>query len=92
MFMRLLYRLSHLGPRLAYALGLGPLIGSLVLLLTTTGRKSGLPRQTPLQYEQIDGLIYVASGRGKKADWVCNITADPAVEVRLKKRRFRGLA
>ena len=31
-----------------YALGLGRLIGRLILLLTTTGRKSGLPRVTPL--------------------------------------------
>jgi len=34
-----------------YAVGLGPVVGRLVLLLTTTGRKTGLPRVTPLQYE-----------------------------------------
>lgn len=27
-----------------------------VLLLTTTGRRSGLPRVTPLQFEEQDGL------------------------------------
>jgi len=43
-----------------YRAGLGPVIGRVVLLLTTTGRRSGLPRVTPLQYEQIDGAIYVA--------------------------------
>jgi len=37
--------------RLLYRLGLGPLVGRVVLLLTTTGRKSGLPRVTPLQAE-----------------------------------------
>lgn len=32
-----------------YALSLGPLVGQLILLLTTTGRKTGLPRVTALQ-------------------------------------------
>ncbi len=75
-----------------YALGLGRLIGRLVLLLTTTGRKTGLPRVTPLQYEEIDGAIYLGSSRGQKADWFRNIVANPHVEVRIKSRRFRGLA
>ena len=48
---RFLLRLLHLPPRLAYAIGLGPLLGRFVLLMTTTGRKSGRRRVTPLQYE-----------------------------------------
>jgi deazaflavin-dependent oxidoreductase (nitroreductase family) len=75
-----------------YAVGLGPVVGRLVLLLTTTGRKTGLPRVTPLQYEENDGAIYVASARGQKADWFRNILADPHVEVRVRSRRFRGVA
>jgi deazaflavin-dependent oxidoreductase (nitroreductase family) len=78
--------------RALYAIGLGRLVGRLVLLLTTTGRKSGLPRVTPLQYEEIDGAIYLGSSRGQKADWFRNILADPHVEVRVKARRFRGVA
>ena len=39
--------------RVLYAIGLGPLIGRIILLLTTTGRKSGKKRVTPLQYEKI---------------------------------------
>ena len=79
-------------PRLWYALGLGPVIGWLVLLLTTTGRKTGLPRVTPLQYEEQDGVIYVASARGRQADWFRNILANPRVEIRVKARRFYGQA
>ncbi len=75
-----------------YAIGLGPLIGRLVLLLTTTGRKTGLPRVTPLQYEEIDGTFYLGSSRGQQADWFRNILANPHVEIRIKSRRFRGLA
>ena len=75
-----------------YAIGLGPIVGRLVLLLTTTGRKTGLRRVTPLQYEVIDGDFYVAAARGQSADWFRNILADPCVEVRVKSRRFQGRA
>jgi deazaflavin-dependent oxidoreductase (nitroreductase family) len=79
-------------PQIAYALGLGRLIGRLVLLLTTTGRKSGLPRVTPLQYEEIDGVFYIGSARGQKADWYKNLLVNPRVQLRVKNRRFAGLA
>ena len=39
-----------------------------VLLLITTGRKSGLPRETRLQYELDNGVVYVAAARGRRAD------------------------
>jgi deazaflavin-dependent oxidoreductase (nitroreductase family) len=78
--------------RMMYAIGLGPLIGRIILLLTTTGRKTGKRRVTPLQYEEIDGAFYIGSARGKQSDWYRNILANPQVEVRVKNRRFRGLA
>jgi len=89
---KFLLRLMHLPPRVAYALGLGPLIGRLVLLLTTTGRKTGKARVTPLQYEEIDGRIYLGAALGQRADWVRNIRANPAVEVQVKGRRFHATA
>ena len=79
-------------PQVFYALGLGPVYGRLVLLLTTTGRKSGLDRVTPLQYEEIDGDIVVASARGSQADWFRNIQANQNVRVRVKSRHFDGIA
>lgn len=91
-FPKSLWRLLRIPPRLLYGLGLGPVYGRLVLLLTTTGRRSGLPHVTPLQYEEVDGVIYVGAARGPKADWYRNIQANPAVEVRVRSRRFRGLA
>jgi deazaflavin-dependent oxidoreductase (nitroreductase family) len=75
-----------------YALGLGPLVGRLVLLLTTTGRKSGLPRATALQYEEVNGAIYLGSSRGSRADWFQNLVANPNVSIRVKSRRFSGKA
>lgn len=87
-----LWRLMRVPPRLAYALGLGPIIGRVILLLTTTGRKTGRRRVTPLQYEEIDGLIYIGSARGTESDWYKNLEADPEVEVRVRNRRFLGRA
>ncbi|HET9914351.1 MAG TPA: nitroreductase/quinone reductase family protein [Anaerolineales bacterium] len=78
--------------RALYALGLGPLVGKIVLLLTTTGRKSGIKRITPLQYEEIDGLYYLGAARGLKADWVRNIQANPQVEIHVGAKRFHGCA
>ena len=78
--------------RLLYSIGLGPVIGKVILLLTTTGRKSGKKRVTPLQYEKIEGKFFLGSARGTKADWYRNICADGSVEVRVGKRYFRGAA
>jgi deazaflavin-dependent oxidoreductase (nitroreductase family) len=78
--------------RLLYAIGLGPLIGRIILLLTTTGRKSGLNRVTPLQYEKIGEDYYVGAARGLKSDWVRNIQSCPQVEVRVGAKRFHGVA
>ena len=87
-------RMKHIQKihRVLYALGLGPLIGKIILLLSTTGRKSGLKRVTPLQYEEIDGAYYLGSARGLQADWVRNIQANPQVEVRVGAKRFTGQA
>jgi len=87
-----IWKLLKLPPQFLYAIGLGPIYGRLVLLLTTTGRKSGKSRVTPLQYEEIDGDIYIASARGTKADWYRNIVTNPKVRVRVKSRQFEGIA
>lgn len=63
-----------------------------VLLLTTTGRKSGLPRQTPLQFEVVDGEYVLGSARGLGADWVQNILACPQVMVEAGGRQFAATA
>ena len=89
---RFFWRLIRVGPRLAYALGLGPIIGRIVLLLTTYGRRTGRPRVTPLVYEQQGDTVRVASARGPSADWLRNIVANPEVSVRLGRRCFHGLA
>jgi deazaflavin-dependent oxidoreductase (nitroreductase family) len=83
-------RLLHFPPRVAYFIGLGPIIGNIVLLLTTTGRKSGKKRITPLQYEEIDGKLFLGVALGQKADWFRNIQANPNVQIHMKNKIFRG--
>ena len=63
-----------------------------ILLLTTRGRKSGLPRVTPLQFEEVDGAYYIGSARGAEADWYRNILANQQVEVQICERSFHGIA
>jgi deazaflavin-dependent oxidoreductase (nitroreductase family) len=78
--------------RLLYAVGLGQVIGKIILLLTTTGRKSGQPRVTPLQYEEINGEYYLGAARGLQADWVRNLQANSQVEVRVGAKHLHGKA
>jgi deazaflavin-dependent oxidoreductase (nitroreductase family) len=62
-----------------WRLGLGPLTGKIFLLITTTGRVSGLPRRTMVEYHKVDGVKYAACAFGGKADWYRNIQIDPRV-------------
>lgn len=78
--------------RFLYAIGLGPLVGKIILLLTTIGRRSGKKRVTPLQYEMIGSDYYLGSARGLQADWVRNIQANPNVEIRVGRRHVQGFA
>ncbi|HVP20429.1 MAG TPA: nitroreductase/quinone reductase family protein [Anaerolineaceae bacterium] len=86
------HRMKSLNARMAanYRRGFGP--RRTVLLLTTVGRKSGLPRVTPLQFEEVDGDYYIASARGREADWFKNIQANPNVHVQIREREFDAVA
>ena len=56
-------------------------------LLETTGRRTGKPRLTPV----CDGLegdtFWLLAQRGRNADWVRNIEANPDVRVKPRSRR-----
>ena len=59
------------------------------LLLTTIGRKSGLPRTNALTYCRDRGdIIVVASNGGsdRPPNWLLNLEAEPAVTVRVGRR------
>lgn len=59
------------------------------LLLTTTGRKSGLARTVTLLYGQADeGLVLVASnlGQAHHPAWALNLEANPQATVQIRNR------
>ncbi len=62
----------------------GQFAGADLLLLTTTGAKSGQPRLAPLAYLTIDGkMIIIGSkaGADTNPDWVHNLRANPAARI-----------
>lgn len=61
--------------------------GKPVLLLTTTGRRTGRPRTVPLPYlPNGDTMIVVGSNSGARQhpDWVRNLIADSRVTIQLR--------
>ncbi|TDD83811.1 nitroreductase family deazaflavin-dependent oxidoreductase [Actinomadura darangshiensis] len=86
---RLLWRL----PIRLYRMGLGPLLGRRIMLLTHTGRVSGRPRQVVVEVVQKDGDGYVAaSGFGPRADWYRNVMATPGVTLQIAGKKIQATA
>ena len=81
-----LYRLS--GGRIGGHIAKAP-----VLLLTTTGRKSGQPRTAPVVYlADGENLIVIGSnaGHSRTPAWSLNLKANPEVEVGRQRRTVRA--
>lgn len=53
------------------------------ILLETTGRSSGEPRQTPVGGAVIGDAFWFVSEHGRKSQYVRNIVVNPRVRVRL---------
>jgi deazaflavin-dependent oxidoreductase (nitroreductase family) len=62
------------------------------LYLTTVGRNSGQPREVEIWFTRRDGRFYVISEMRERAQWVRNILANSAVEVRVASEVFRARA
>jgi deazaflavin-dependent oxidoreductase (nitroreductase family) len=77
------YRLS--GGLIGHRSPMGPM-----LLLTTTGRRSGEPRTTPLLYMP-DGEDYLVvgsnGGRDRPPAWLLNLETLPAAEVQVRRKK-----
>src|SRR5262245_52274610 len=76
----------HLDPPLLRLTGgrISSMYPAPVMLLTTTGAKSGQPRTLPLTYAiDGDGIILIGSNYGGKSHpaWYRNLLANPRVEV-----------
>ena len=53
--------------------------------ITTTGRKTGLPRRVEIYFHQFDGEYYLTGRPGFKRDWEANIKAHPEFTLNLKR-------
>ena len=62
------------------------------LYLTTTGRRSGLPRQIEIWFTRLGERHYVIAEHRRRARWVQNLIADPTASVRVGRQRFRARA
>ena len=66
-----------------------------LVLLTTTGAKSGRPHTTPMMFHRDgDRLLVMASDAGspRVPDWYRNLVADPHVAVEIGDECYRALA
>lgn len=62
----------------------GPFEGGTLLLLHTTGAKSGAPRLSPLAYLSVDGRMLIVgsfAGAPKAPAWVHNLRAEPSARI-----------
>ncbi|WP_181188151.1 nitroreductase family deazaflavin-dependent oxidoreductase [Actinopolyspora mortivallis] len=73
-----------------YRRNLGRLLGNRFVYLVHRGRRSGLPRETVLEvvrHRERTDEVTVVSGWGRSSNWYRNITAEPALEIRIGGRR-----
>lgn len=94
--LRQLFKYANRFMVLLFRLGLGNWgnspATSQVMVLVHTGRKSGQPRRTPVNYTIVHDDIYCAAAYGQRADWYRNVKANPQVEVWLPNGWYAGVA
>ncbi|MFF3227162.1 nitroreductase/quinone reductase family protein [Nocardia suismassiliense] len=61
-------------------------------LLETTGRRTGLPRRTPVGGRVVDGSFWMVSDHGFASAYVRNIKANPRVRLQIRSRWYSGTA
>jgi len=62
------------------------------LYLTTTGRRTGRPREIEIWFTQLGGRYYLVAEHRERAQWVQNLRAAPRVAVRVGRRSFAARA
>jgi len=79
---------------LCFRLRLYCLIPKWILILGTTGRRSGKQRLTALEYgiDKNATRYFLMSGWGRYSDWFQNVCANPSVQVWINGRREDGIA
>lgn len=62
------------------------------LYLTTTGRKTGQPREIEIWFMAHAGCYYLIAGEREKTQWVQNLQANPQVRFWVEGQFFQGMA
>jgi deazaflavin-dependent oxidoreductase (nitroreductase family) len=62
------------------------------LYLTTTGRRSGQPREIEIWFTEHGGAHYLVAEHRERTQWVQNLLADPRVRWRVGDATFTGRA
>ncbi len=73
----------------------GPFVGRQMIILSTTGAKTGQVRETPLVYSRDgDAIVIVASmsGAPRHPAWYHNLVAHPQVTIEIGGKRFEATA
>ena len=63
-----------------------------VVILETTGRKSGQPRRTPVGKAIEGDTLWIVAEHGRKAGYVRNLEANPRVRVKVGRKWREGTA
>jgi deazaflavin-dependent oxidoreductase (nitroreductase family) len=58
------------------------------IYVTTTGRKTGSPREIEIWFVERAGKLYILAEHFFKANWVRNIQNNPRIQIRLGKQEF----
>jgi deazaflavin-dependent oxidoreductase (nitroreductase family) len=70
---------APLDDRIRRALSRGDLVD-----ITTTGKRTGLPRRVELVFHNIDGRVYISGLPGRRS-WYANLVANPRFTFHLKR-------
>jgi deazaflavin-dependent oxidoreductase (nitroreductase family) len=88
-----LRRLFFKAPIALYRDGPGELMRCrCIILLTTTGRRSGQPRTNGVSFMPLGDHFIVFSGWGVRSDWYRNVLANPDVTIQVGNRTLRATA
>ena len=64
-----------------------------VLMITTPGRRTGIPRSTCVRYLDVEGGYLVwgtGSGSPRDPDWFCNLRAVDVADVQIRARKIKA--
>jgi deazaflavin-dependent oxidoreductase (nitroreductase family) len=80
-------------PLWLHRLGLGVVLDAFnFMILTTRGRKSGVPRATPLEFRRHGKKYYAIAAWGARSQWYQNLRSDPLVTLQQGGQSFSALA